>query len=259
MQLDILTLFPRMFDGPFDESIVKRARERNLVQLRVINIRDFSQDKHRSVDDYPFGGGAGMVLQVDPIARAVRSLKGEGDVRVILTSPQGRCFNQQLAWELAQEEHLIIICGHYEGVDERVREALVTDEISVGDFVLTGGEIPALLMADAIIRLLPGALGAERGAVDDSFSGSGLLEYPQYTRPEVWEGRQVPPVLLSGNHEEIRLWRRREALARTLERRPDLLAQAKLTEEDFMLLAEIERERERETGSRGCCKASTVV
>ncbi|MDK2925875.1 MAG: tRNA (guanine37-N1)-methyltransferase [Bacillota bacterium] len=245
MRLDILTLFPRMFEGPFDESIIKRAREKGLVELRVVNIRDFSTDKHRAVDDYPFGGGGGMVLQVEPIARAVRSLDREGKARVILTSPQGRLFNQDLAWELSREDHIIIICGHYEGVDERVREALVTDEISVGDFVLTGGEIPALLIADAVIRLLPGALGAEEGAAEDSFS-TGLLEYPQYTRPEVWEGRWVPPVLLSGNHEEIRLWRRREALARTLERRPDLLRTARLSEEDLRLLAEIERERERE-------------
>lgn len=245
MRLDILTLFPRMFEGPFDESIIKRAQEKGLVELRVVNIRDFSTDKHRSVDDYPFGGGRGMVLQVEPIARAVRALNREGKARVILTSPQGRLFNQHLAWELSREDHIIIICGHYEGVDERVREALVTDEISVGDFVLTGGEIPALLIADAVIRLLPGALGAEEGAAEDSFS-TGLLEYPQYTRPEVWEGRWVPPVLLSGNHEEIRLWRRREALARTLERRPDLLRTARLSEEDLQLLAEIERERERE-------------
>ncbi|MDI3538132.1 MAG: tRNA (guanine37-N1)-methyltransferase [Bacillota bacterium] len=245
MRLDILTLFPRMFEGPFDESIIKRAQEKGLVELRVVNIRDFSTDKHRAVDDYPFGGGRGMVLQAEPIARAVRALDREGKARVILTSPQGRLFNQGLAWELSREDHIIIICGHYEGVDERVREALVTDEISVGDFVLTGGEIPALLIADAVIRLLPGALGAEEGAAEDSFS-IGLLEYPQYTRPEVWEGRRVPPVLLSGNHEEIRLWRRREALARTLERRPDLLRTARLSEEDLRLLAEIERERERE-------------
>lgn len=248
MLLDILTLFPRMVEGPLDESIVKRARERGLVTIRVANIRDWSTDKHRSVDDYPFGGGAGMVLQVEPIARAVRSLDPKGSARVILTSPQGRLFNQALAWELSREEHIIIICGHYEGVDERVREALVTDEISVGDYVLTGGEIPALIIADAVIRLLPGALGAAEGAAEDSFS-DGLLEYPQYTRPEVWEGRRVPPVLLSGNHEEIRLWRRREALARTLARRPDLLVRASLSEEDLKLLAEIEREREREPGN----------
>lgn len=256
MRLDILTLFPRMFAGPFDESIIKRAREKGLVELRVADIRDWSTDKHRAVDDYPFGGGDGMVLQVEPIARAVRALAATGGARVILTSPQGRLFTQAMAWELAREEHIIIICGHYEGVDERVREALVTDEISVGDFVLTGGEIPALLIADAVIRLLPGALGAEEGAVEDSFS-SGLLEYPQYTRPEVWEGRWVPPVLLSGNHEDIRLWRRREALARTLKRRPDLLAQARLSDEDLRLLAEIERERER--GGNSCFGPADMV
>lgn len=245
MELDILTLFPGMFTGPFQESIIKRAQEKDLVNIRVINIRDFSSDKHRSVDDYPFGGGSGMVLQADPIAGAIRFADPAQTARVILTCPQGKVFDQQLAWELAQENHLVIVCGHYEGVDERIRETLVTDEISIGDFVLTGGEIPALVLADAIIRLLPGALGAEDAALDDSFS-TGLLECPQYTRPEVWEGRRVPPVLLSGNHEEIRLWRRRESLARTLTRRPDLLVRAELGREDLKLLAEIERERERD-------------
>jgi tRNA (guanine37-N1)-methyltransferase len=245
MELDILTLFPGMFTGPFQESIIKRAQEKDLVNIRVINIRDFSSDKHRSVDDYPFGGGSGMVLQADPIAGAIRFADPAQTARVILTCPQGKVFDQQLAWELAQENHLVIVCGHYEGVDERIRETLVTDEISIGDFVLTGGEIPALVLADAIIRLLPGTLGAEDAALDDSFS-TGLLECPQYTRPEVWEGRRVPPVLLSGNHEEIRLWRRRESLARTLTRRPDLLVRAELGREDLKLLAEIERERERD-------------
>jgi tRNA (guanine37-N1)-methyltransferase len=245
MELDILTLFPGMFTGPFQESIIKRAQEKDLVNIRVIDIRDFSSDKHRSVDDYPFGGGSGMVLQADPIAGAIRFADPAQTARVILTCPQGKVFDQQLAWELAQENHLVIVCGHYEGVDERIRETLVTDEISIGDFVLTGGEIPALVLADAIIRLLPGALGAEDAALDDSFS-TGLLECPQYTRPEVWEGRRVPPVLLSGNHEEIRLWRRRESLARTLTRRPDLLVRAELGREDLKLLAEIERERERD-------------
>ena len=243
MELDILTLFPGMFTGPFQESIIKRAQEKDLVNIRVIDIRDFSSDKHRSVDDYPFGGGSGMVLQADPIAGAIRFADLAQTARGILTCPQGKVFDQQLAWELAQENHLVIVCGHYEGVDERIRETLVTDEISIGDFVLTGGEIPALVLADAIIRLLPGALGAEDAALDDSFS-TGLLECPQYTRPEVWEGRRVPPVLLSGNHEEIRLWRRRESLARTLTRRPDLLVRAELGREDLKLLAEIERERE---------------
>lgn len=245
MQLDILTLFPGMFSGPFQESIARRAQEKDLVNIRITNIRDFSTDKHRSVDDYPFGGGSGMIMQAEPIARAVRHVDSDRKARVILTCPQGRRFDQRLAWELACEQHLIIICGHYEGVDERIRETLVTDEISMGDFVLTGGEIPAMAMADAIIRLLPGALGADDAATDDSFS-TGLLEYPQYTRPEVWEGWRVPPVLLSGNHEEIRLWRRREALSRTLDRRPDLLEGAQLSQEDLKLLAEIERERERD-------------
>ena len=245
MRLDILTLFPGMFSGPLEESIIKRARGNNLVDIRIINIRDFSHDKHRSVDDYPFGGGSGMVMQVDPIARAVRAQDPTGQARVILTCPQGRVFNQQLAWELAKEPHLLILCGHYEGIDERVRQVLVTDEISIGDYVLTGGEIPALAMTDAIVRLLPGVLGAEDSAVEDSFS-SGLLEYPQYTRPQTWEGHVVPPVLLSGNHEQIRLWRRREALARTLRRRPELISLTDLSGEDLRLLADIERERERD-------------
>lgn len=245
MRFDILTLFPGMFSGPLEESIIKRARAKGLVDIRIINIRDFSTNKHHSVDDYPFGGGVGMVMQVDPIARAVRHTDPDCEARVILTCPQGKIFNQELAWELAQEKHLVIICGHYEGVDERVREVLVDDEISIGDYVLTGGEIPALVLADAVIRLLPGALGADDAAREDSFS-MGLLEYPQYTRPEVWEGRRVPPVLLSGNHEQIRLWRRREALSRTIKRRPDLLDLKNLSEEDLKLLAEIERERERD-------------
>lgn len=246
MQLDILTLFPGMFCGPFHESIVKRAQDKGLVNIRLIDIRDFSTDKHRCVDDYPFGGGSGMIMQAEPIARAVRFADPNGKARVILTTPQGMVFNQQLAWDLAEEQHLVFICGHYEGVDERIRETLVTDEITIGDYVLTGGEIPAMVMADAIIRLLPGVLGADDAAAEDSFS-TGLLEHPQYTRPKVWEGRWVPPVLLSGNHEEIRLWRRREALARTLKRRPELLMRADLSEEDLKLLAEIERERERDS------------
>ncbi|HKM40240.1 MAG TPA: tRNA (guanosine(37)-N1)-methyltransferase TrmD [bacterium] len=244
MRLDILTLFPDMFTGPFENSIIKRAQEKGLVKIRVINIRDFSIDKHRTVDDYPFGGGGGMVLKAAPIAASIRFANPTGNARVILTCPQGKVFQQGMAWELSQEPHLIVVCGHYEAIDERIRDTFITDEISIGDFVLTGGEIPAIAMADAIIRLLPGALGGEGAAEDDSFS-NGLLEYPQYTRPEMWEGKQVPPVLLSGNHEHIRLWRRRESLARTLRRRPDLLPKARLTAEDLRLLVEIQRERER--------------
>ncbi|NMA55008.1 MAG: tRNA (guanosine(37)-N1)-methyltransferase TrmD [Firmicutes bacterium] len=245
MQVDILTLFPDMFKGPFESGIVKRAQERSLIKIRIINIRDFSVDKHRTVDDYPFGGGGGMVMKAAPIAGAVRFTDPAGQARVILTCPQGRVFDQKLAWELAQEHHLVIVCGRYEGVDERIRETLITDEISIGNFVLTGGEIPALVLVDAVARLLPGALGAAGAAANDSFS-TGLLEHPQYTRPEVWEGRRVPPVLLSGDHEAIRLWRRRESLARTLKRRPDLLATAELCSEDLRLLAEIQREAERD-------------
>lgn len=231
MRIDILTLFPGMFGGPFQESIVKRAVEKGLVEIQFHNIRDFAVDKHRTVDDYPFGGGPGMVMKPDPLFAAVESLALPPGVPIILLSPQGRLFSQQGAEELAAQERLALICGHYEGVDERVRERLVTDEVSIGDYILTGGEIPAMVVVDAVVRLLPGAVGSEESIRTDSLV-SGLLQYPLYTRPADFRGWRVPQVLLSGHHGEIARWRRRQSLLRTLERRPDLLERAELTDEE---------------------------
>ena len=239
MKIDILTLFPEMFAGPFDSSIIKRAREKGLLQINMTNIRDFAHDKHRIVDDYPFGGGAGMVMKPEPIFEAAESVKDDscsGRCRVILLCPQGQVFNHEMAKNLAGEEHLIMICGHYEGIDERVREKLVDMEISIGDFVLTGGEIPAMIIVDAVSRMIPGVLGEEESFVTDSFY-DGLLEYPQYTRPREYEGMSVPDILLSGDHEKIRLWRRKMSLLRTMDRRPQLLQQKVLSDEDRKLLA----------------------
>jgi tRNA (guanine37-N1)-methyltransferase len=224
MRIDILTLFPGMFRGPFDESIVKRAVDRGLLSISTHNIRDFARGRHRMVDDYPYGGGAGMVMKPEPIFEAVESLGREG-ARVVLMSPQGRRFSQRLAEHLARESHLILICGHYEGVDERVRANLVDDELSIGDYVLTGGEIPAMVVCDAVVRLIPGALGDEESPVDESFS-SGLLEHPHYTRPSEYRGLEVPETLLSGNHAKIEAWRTEQSLLRTLRSRPDLLTPA---------------------------------
>jgi len=241
MRIDVLTLFPEMLAGPLDASIVGRARERGLVEIRVVNIRDFSAERHAIVDDYAYGGGGGMVMKPEPIFAAREAMRrgGECRERVILMSPQGRRLDQPKVAELARCEHLIIICGHYEGVDERVREHLVDEEISIGDYVLTGGELPAMVVVDAVTRLLPGALGAECGAATDSFA-SGLLEHPHYTRPAEFRGWKVPEVLLSGDHEAVRLWRQEQALRRTRERRPDLLERAELSEEDRQLLDKIE-------------------
>ncbi len=244
-----MTVFPAMFEGPLSESIVGRARERGKLEIRVHDIRDFTRDKHRTTDDYPFGGGAGMVMKPEPIFAAVEFALGEADgpSRVILMTPQGRLFTQDEARRLAAERHLVLVCGHYEGIDERVRAGLVTDEISIGDYVLTGGELPAMVVIDAVARLIPGVLD-EQAVAAESFS-SGLLDYPQYTRPREFRGMNVPEVLLSGDHEKVRIWRRRQALARTLERRPDLIARATLSCEDLRLLEEIRREKGREEGS----------
>ena len=234
MRIDILSLFPKMFGGPFDESIVKRAVGRGLVSLFIHNFREFAHDKHNTVDDYSFGGGEGMVLKPEPLFEAVESIKGTmGDSAgpVILLTPQGRLFCHQIAQELSKEQNLVLICGHYEGVDERVREHLVTDEISIGEYVLTGGELAAMVVVDAVVRLLPGALGSEQAASEDSYA-KGFLEYPQYTRPRVYRGWEVPEVLLSGNHKEIARWRWEQAIERTLLRRPDLLAKASLSKEE---------------------------
>ncbi|WP_027726073.1 tRNA (guanosine(37)-N1)-methyltransferase TrmD [Tuberibacillus calidus] len=244
MKIDILTLFPDMFTGVFQESILKKASERGLVSFRVTNFRDFADNKHRKVDDYPYGGGAGMVLMPQPLFDAVDHVKAQtaSDARVILMTPQGERFTQKKAEELAKEEHLIFICGHYEGYDERIREHLATDEISIGDFVLTGGELAAMVIVDSVVRLLPGVLGNEASPVTDSFS-TGLLEHPQYTRPADFRGMKVPDVLLSGNHARIETWRKKESLRRTLERRPDLLENYALNEVEKALLEEIKNEK----------------
>jgi tRNA (guanine37-N1)-methyltransferase len=221
MRIDVLTLFPGMFAGPLDESIVRRARDEGRLDLRIGNLRDYTHDRHKTVDDRPFGGGPGMLLKPEPIFEAVESLRG-ADTRVVLLSPAGRVFNQAIARELAAATHLLLICGSYEGVDERVREALVDDELSAGDFVLTNGALPAMMIIDAVTRLLPGVLGKDESALDESFSQGGL-EYPQYTRPAEFRGMKVPEVLLSGNHAEIARWRAGQARQRTELRRPDLL------------------------------------
>lgn len=221
MKIDVLTLFPAMFAGPLDESIVKRARTKGLLDLTVVNLRDYTHDRHKTVDDRPFGGGPGMVLKPEPIFEAVESLANDS-TRVLLMSPSGRKFDQALARELAQEKHLLLISGSYEGVDERVIETLVDDEVSIGDFVLTNGALPAMLIVDAVTRLLPGALGDDASSADESFS-HGLLEYPHYTRPAEFRGMKVPEILLNGHHAEIEKWRKEQAQVRTKARRPDLL------------------------------------
>ncbi len=248
MHIHILTLFPNMFTGPFSESIIKRAIDQGLVEIAIHNIRDYTSDRHHVVDDYPYGGGPGMVLKPEPLFAAVAAIrgecgeseKGEAELPVILLTPQGRLFNQRATEELAKYEELILICGHYEGVDERVREHLVTDEISIGDYVLSGGELAAMVVVDALVRQMPGALGSEESAGEDSHS-SGLLEYSQYTRPQSFRGWEVPEVLLSGNHAAIARWRREQSLLRTIKRRPDLLERATLSDEERMLLEGMRR------------------
>lgn len=232
MQIDIVTIFPGMFQGPFQESMVKRAIEKGLVKINVVDLRDYSEGKHRQVDDYPYGGGKGMVLKPEPLFAAVEDLlSGKSPKsRVLLLSPGGKVFNQEYAEKLSGEEHIILLCGHYEGVDERVHEHLVHEEISIGDYVLTGGEIPAMVITDSVVRLLPGFLPEETLA-EESFA-EGLLEYPQYTRPPVFKGIQVPDVLLSGNHGLIKEWRRQQAIEKTYRHRPDLLSETILSSEE---------------------------
>jgi tRNA (guanine37-N1)-methyltransferase len=239
MKFDLLTLFPGMFSGPFSESIIKNAVEKGLVEISLHNIRDFAFDKHRVTDDYPYGGGAGMVMKVEPLTACLESVKAVRPLsKVILTTPGGRPLSQSLVKELAAEEGLIIICGRYEGVDERIREIFVDMEISIGDFVLTGGEPAAVVLVDAVSRFIPGVLGSSESALDDSFC-NGLLEYPQYTRPPEFRGLPVPSVLLSGNHLEITRWRRRESLRRTFLVRPELIDTAVLTEEDKQFIRKL--------------------
>lgn len=221
LRIDIVTLFPEIFFGPLKSSIVGRACEKDLVEINAVNLRDFTHDRHQTVDDVPYGGGPGMLLKADVLTEAVLSLRN-ADTKVILTGPRGERFNQKIARELAQEKHLVILCGHYEGVDERVRQTLVDREISIGDYILTSGNLAAMVMTDAVVRLLPGALGDDESGNDESFE-NGLLEYPQYTRPPEFNGMRVPDVLLSGDHEKIAKWRKAESVRITLAHRPDLI------------------------------------
>lgn len=246
MKIDILTLFPEMFPGVFGQSILNNAVQKSAVQFNLVNFRDYADNKHHSVDDYPYGGGAGMVLMPQPIFDAVADLKQKAETespRVILLCPQGERYEQKKAEELAKEEHLIFICGHYEGYDERIREQVVTDEISIGDYVLTGGELGAMVVIDSIVRLLPEVLGNEESFQKDSFS-TGLLEHPHYTRPADFRGMKVPDVLISGDHKKIEEWRNKEALRRTLLRRPDLLDKIILTDQQEKWLEEVKKECE---------------
>jgi len=238
MQFEVFTLLPEVFPPYLESSILQRARQRGLIEVRVHNIRDYTKDKHHTTDDTPYGGGGGMVMKPEPVFEAVESVLGISSVHaqptpfpIILLTPQGRVFTQRVAEELSRYERIALLCGRYEGVDERIREHLVTDEISVGDYVLTGGELPALLVIDAVSRLLPGVLGDPTGAEDDSHS-TGLLEYPHYTRPPEFRGWKVPEVLLSGDHAKIEAWRREQALQRTFKKRPDMLEKAELSEKD---------------------------
>ncbi len=246
MKIDLVTIFPGILEGPFRESMIKRAVDRGLVEINLVDLRDYTRDRHRQVDDTPYGGGYGMILKPEPIYEAVEDLKsksGSGTARVILLTPQGRRFNQDAARELSQEKHLIMICGRYEGVDERVRSTLVDDEISIGDYVLTGGELAAAVVVDAVVRLLPGFI-AEEAAANESFSES-LLEHPHYTRPPVFRGMEVPSVLQSGNHAEIDRWRRMQSVKRTYERRPDLLEKARLLPDEKAYLEKIEKQQDK--------------
>jgi tRNA (guanine37-N1)-methyltransferase len=238
VRFDVLTLFPEMFAGPLQSSILGRAIEAGLIQVHIHNIRDYAEDKHQVVDDYTYGGGPGMLMKPQPLFKAVEGVTAldSPEGRVILLTPQGRLLNHEVAAELAREPRLILVCGHYEGVDERVREHLVDDEISIGDYVLSGGELPALVVIEAVARRLPGVLGSETSLAEDSHA-QGLLEYPQYTRPAEFRGWTVPEVLLSGHHAQIAEWRRRQSILRTARRRPDLLARAALSEEERRLVA----------------------
>lgn len=244
MRFDILTLFPDMFTGPLTESILKRAQAAGLIEIGIHNIRDYATDKHRTCDDSPYGGGAGMVMKAVPLAAAIRAVAHNEDElaekpTVVFMTPDGEVFSQELAEELAGKKRLVFICGHYEGIDERVRETLIDREISIGDYVLTGGELAAMVVIDAVSRLVPDVLDAE-SIVEESHSDH-LLEYPHYTRPAVWEGQEVPAVLLSGHHGEVAKWRRQQRLARTSKRRPDLLAKAQLTKQDRAFLNQLKK------------------
>lgn len=245
MQFEVFTLLPEVFPSYLETSILKRARERGLIHVNVHNIRDYTHDKHHTTDDTPYGGGGGMVMKPEPVFEAIESVMGlatpqptgkpASNIPIILLTPQGRVFNQSIATELSKHPCIVLLCGRYEGIDERIRENLVTDEISIGDYVLTGGELPALILIDAVARLLPNVLGDPTGAEDDSHA-MGLLEYPHYTRPPEYRGWKVPEVLLSGDHGKIDKWRRQQALERTLRKRPDMIEKAELSKEDLKFL-----------------------
>lgn len=245
MQFDVLTLFPEMFEV-LNESIIGRAKEKGLINVNLINIRDFSKDKHKKVDDTPYGGGAGMVIQPDVVYDAYKSVKDE-KAKVIYMSPQGKKLDQKKVEELSKQEHLILLCGHYEGIDQRVLNKIVDEEISIGDYVLTGGELPAMVLIDSVSRYVEGVL-KDDSTKEESFS-QGLLEYPQYTRPEIFEGQQVPEVLLSGHHENIDRWRRKQSLKITLNKRPDLLEKIELSDEDKQILEEIKNDVPNQVGT----------
>ncbi len=244
MRIDILSLFPQVFSSTFEESIIKRAREKSLAEINISNIRDFATDKHKQVDDYPYGGGPGMVMKADVVGLAIKHHRTE-ESWVIYMSPQGKVLEQKKAEELANKTHLIILCGHYEGIDERAAD-LIDEEISIGDYILTGGEIPAMVLIDAVVRLIPGVLGDEKSLEEESFSAS-LLEYPHYTRPAVYADNEVPPILLSGHHENIRKFRKKQSLLCTLLKRPELLLKHQFDEEEKQLLSEILFDRENQT------------
>ena len=251
MQFEVFTLLPEVFPSYLDTSILKRARERGLINVNVHNIRDYTHDRHNTTDDQPYGGGGGMVMKPEPVFEAIETVLGlasplstpepESNIPIILLTPQGRVFNQSIAKELSQHKKIALLCGRYEGIDERIRENLVTDQISIGDYVLTGGELPALILIDAVSRLLPNVLGDPTGAEDDSHA-MGLLEYPHYTRPPEFRGNRVPDVLLSGDHKKIDKWRREQALLRTLQKRPDMLETAELTKEDKKFLEKLKNQ-----------------
>ena len=244
LEINILTIFPNMFKGPFSESILKRAQEKRLVKINLIDIRDFTLDKHKTVDDYSYGGGPGMVLKPQPIWDAVEVIKKNKSpfpLKIIITSAQGKIFNQGMAKDLSKENRLLIICGRYEGIDERIPQLLPAEEVSIGNFVVSGGELPAMLMIDAISRMVPGVLGKEESMVNDSFYNE-YLDYPHYTRPDEFKGLKVPDILLSGNHQEIEKWRSEQSLLRTLIRRPEIFSNKKLSKRELILLKEFEKD-----------------
>lgn len=242
MEIDILTIFPQMFESPFSHSIIKKAISKELIKINIINFREFAKDQHKSVDDYSYGGGPGMVLKPEPIIEAVKYIREKDreklDAKIIITSAQGKLFKQEKAKELSSLKNIILICGRYEGIDERVVQILNAEEISIGDYVLTGGEIPAMVITDALIRMIPGVLGKEESAKNDSFY-QGLLDYPHFTRPEIYKGYKVPEILLSGNHIKINSWRKRQSLLRTFIRRPDLLVNKVFSKDEIDILNEL--------------------